>query len=81
MKAMVIIIGIIVGALLGHLIGLLLGLGALGVPALGPLTAAGSVGTSTGTAALGAVGGALLGGLATLGLTLSRRPRSSGRKD
>lgn len=51
------------GAVLGGLGGLLVGLGALAIPGIGPVIAAGTLATTLGTTALGAGIGAAAGGL------------------
>jgi len=51
------------GAVLGGLGGLLVGLGALAIPGIGPVIAAGTLATTLGTTALGAGLGAAAGGL------------------
>jgi len=51
------------GAVLGGLTGLLVGLGALAIPGIGPVVAAGSLATALGSTALGAGIGAAAGGL------------------
>jgi uncharacterized protein (TIGR02271 family) len=51
------------GAVLGGLAGLLVGLGALAIPGIGPVVAAGTLATTLGTAAAGAGIGAATGGL------------------
>lgn len=51
------------GTVVGGLTGLLVGLGALAIPGIGPVIAAGSIATALGSAALGAGIGAAAGGL------------------
>ena len=51
------------GTVLGGTLGLLVGLGALVIPGIGPIIAAGTLATAMGTAALGAGVGAAAGGL------------------
>jgi len=51
------------GAVLGGLTGLLVGLGALAIPGIGPVVAAGTLATALGSTALGAGIGAAAGGL------------------
>jgi len=51
------------GAILGGLGGLLVGLGALAIPGIGPVVAAGTLATALGTTAVGAGLGAAAGGL------------------
>ncbi|WIG58276.1 MAG: hypothetical protein OJF49_001021 [Ktedonobacterales bacterium] len=65
-------VGAITGATAGGIAGLLLGLGALTIPGIGPIVAAGEfltwVGATVLGAAAGAVGGGLVGSLVSLGL-------------
>jgi len=56
--------GATVGTALGGALGLLVGLGALAIPGIGPVIAAGSLAAALGSAALGAGVGAAAGGLA-----------------
>ncbi|HEX6289979.1 MAG TPA: YsnF/AvaK domain-containing protein [Herpetosiphonaceae bacterium] len=56
-------IGATGGAVLGGLAGLLVGLGALAIPGIGPVVAAGTLATALGTTAVGAGIGAAAGGL------------------
>lgn len=60
-------VGAVSGGLLGGVVGLLVGLGALAIPGIGPVIAAGplaaALGTAGATAAVGAGVGALSGGL------------------
>ena len=60
------------GATLGGLAGLLVGLGALAIPGVGPVIAAGTLATALGTTAagagIGAAAGGLLGALVGLGI-------------
>lgn len=57
-----------VGAVLGGLGGLLLGLGALAIPGVGPVLAAGPLMSALAGAGIGAVAGGLLGALVDLGV-------------
>lgn len=65
-------VGAITGATTGGIAGLLIGLGALTIPGIGPIVAAGEFLTWIGATVLGlaagAIGGGLLGGLVSLGL-------------
>lgn len=65
-------VGAITGATTGGIAGLLIGLGALVIPGIGPIIAAGEFLTWVGAMVLGlaagAIGGGLLGGLVALGL-------------
>lgn len=65
-------VGAITGATTGGIAGLLIGLGALTIPGIGPIVAAGEFLTWVGATVLGlaagAIGGGLLGGLVALGL-------------
>lgn len=65
-------VGAITGATTGGIAGLLIGLGAITIPGVGPIVAAGEFLTWVGAMVLGlaagAIGGGLLGGLVALGL-------------
>ncbi|HET9109599.1 MAG TPA: hypothetical protein VFN78_02125 [Ktedonobacterales bacterium] len=65
-------VGAITGATTGGVAGLLIGLGAITIPGVGPIVAAGEFLTWVGATVLGlaagAIGGGLLGGLVALGL-------------
>ena len=65
-------VGAITGATTGGIAGLLIGLGAITIPGVGPIVAAGEFLTWVGATVLGlaagAIGGGLLGGLVALGL-------------
>jgi hypothetical protein len=56
------------GALFGGLGGLLIGLGALAIPGLGPIVAAGPIATTLAGAGIGAAGGGLIGALKDAGV-------------
>lgn len=56
------------GALFGGLGGLLIGLGALAIPGLGPIVAAGPIATTLAGAGFGAAGGAIIGSLKEAGI-------------
>lgn len=56
------------GAALGGLAGLLVGLGALAIPGVGPIIAAGPIAAALGGAGIGAVAGGLIGTLTDLGV-------------
>jgi uncharacterized protein (TIGR02271 family) len=68
--------GAVGGGLLGGALGLLVGLGALAIPGIGPVLAAGPLAAALGSAGagavagagLGAVGGGLIGGLVGMGI-------------
>lgn len=60
--------GAATGGVLGGIGGLLAGLGALAIPGIGPLLAAGPLATALAGAAVGAAGGGLVGGLIGLGI-------------
>jgi hypothetical protein len=64
--------GAITGTVLGGLGGLLLGLGTIAIPGVGPIIAAGTIGTTLAATAagagLGAAGGSLVGALSGLGI-------------
>lgn len=57
-----------VGAVLGGLGGLLVGLGALAIPGIGPVLAAGPIASALAGAGLGAVAGGIVGALTDLGI-------------
>jgi hypothetical protein len=57
-----------IGAVLGGLAGLLVGLGALAIPGVGPIIAAGPIATTLAGAGIGAATGGLVGALADTGL-------------
>ncbi len=57
-----------IGAVLGGLAGLLVGLGALAIPGIGPVIAAGPIATTLAGAGLGAATGGLVGALADAGV-------------
>jgi hypothetical protein len=60
--------GVAVGGALGGAAGLALGLGALVIPGIGPLLAAGPLAVALGGAGVGATAGGLLGSLVGLGI-------------
>ncbi|WP_018978319.1 YsnF/AvaK domain-containing protein [Saccharibacillus kuerlensis] len=60
--------GAATGGVLGGIGGLLAGLGALAIPGIGPILAAGPLATTLAGAAVGAAGGGLVGGLIGLGI-------------
>ncbi|GGO08094.1 YsnF/AvaK domain-containing protein [Saccharibacillus kuerlensis] len=60
--------GATAGGILGGVGGLLAGLGALAIPGIGPLLAAGPIATTLAGIAVGATGGGLVGGLIGLGI-------------
>lgn len=70
MNLLIVIAGVIFGAIVGGVLGLLLGMGALALPGLGPVIAAGSLATLLGTASIAVIAGALLAG--AIGLLLVR---------
>lgn len=57
-----------IGAVLGGLGGLLLGLGALAIPGIGPILAAGPIVAALGGAGVGAIAGGIVGALVDLGI-------------
>lgn len=57
-----------VGAVLGGLAGLLVGIGALAIPGVGPVIAAGALATTLAGAGVGAVAGGLIGALTEAGV-------------
>lgn len=60
--------GAATGGLLGGLTGLLMGIGALAIPGIGPIIAAGPLAVTLAGAAIGAGSGGLVGGLIGLGI-------------
>lgn len=60
--------GAFLGGLTGGVLGWLVGIGALAIPGIGPIVAAGALATTLGGAALGAVTGGLIGALVDLGI-------------
>ncbi|MCW5852089.1 MAG: general stress protein, partial [Anaerolineae bacterium] len=60
--------GVVGGGLLGGLAGLLVGIGALAIPGIGPLIAAGPLAATLAGGAIGAVTGGLLGALVDAGV-------------
>jgi uncharacterized membrane protein len=60
--------GMATGGILGGLGGLLLGAGALAIPGIGPIVAAGPIAAALGGAAVGAGAGGLVGALVGLGI-------------
>ena len=60
--------GALLGGLTGGALGWLVGIGALLIPGIGPIVAAGALATTLGGAAIGAAAGGLLGALVSLGI-------------
>ena len=60
--------GALLGGLTGGLAGWLVGIGALAIPGIGPIVAAGALATTLGGAAVGAVAGGLIGALVGAGI-------------
>jgi Heat induced stress protein YflT len=60
--------GALTGGLLGGVAGWLIGIGALAIPGVGPIIAAGPLAAALGGAALGAAGGGLIGALTGAGV-------------
>ena len=60
--------GAFLGGITGGVLGWLVGIGALAIPGIGPVVAAGALATTLGGAALGAVAGGLIGALTSLGV-------------
>lgn len=60
--------GAFLGGVTGGVLGWLVGIGALALPGLGPIVAAGALATTLGGAAIGAVAGGLIGALVDLGI-------------
>ncbi len=75
--------GAVTGTVLGGLGGLLVGAGALAIPGIGPVIAAGTIGTTLATTALGAglgaASGSLVGALSGLGIAEERAQAYSDR--
>src|SRR3954451_3813338 len=60
--------GALAGGLLGGVAGWLIGIGALAIPGVGPIIAAGPLAAALGGAALGATGGGIIGALTGVGV-------------
>jgi hypothetical protein len=60
--------GAVLGGITGGVLGWLVGIGALAIPGIGPIVAAGALATTLGGAAIGAVAGGLIGALVDLGV-------------
>jgi hypothetical protein len=60
--------GALLGGLTGGIAGWLIGIGALAIPGIGPVVAAGALATTLGGAAVGAVAGGLIGALVGAGI-------------
>jgi hypothetical protein len=60
--------GALTGGLLGGVAGWLVGIGALAIPGIGPIVAAGPIAAALGGAALGATGGGIIGALTGAGV-------------
>jgi len=60
--------GALLGGLTGGIAGWLIGIGALAIPGIGPIVAAGALATTLGGAAVGAVAGGLIGALVGAGI-------------
>jgi hypothetical protein len=60
--------GALLGGLTGGIAGWLVGIGALAIPGIGPVVAAGALATTLGGAAIGAVAGGLIGALVGAGI-------------
>jgi len=60
--------GALTGGLLGGVAGWLVGIGALAIPGIGPIIAAGPIAAALGGAALGAAGGGIIGALTGAGI-------------
>jgi hypothetical protein len=60
--------GAFLGGITGGIAGWLLGIGALAIPGLGPIVAAGALATTLGGAAVGAITGGLIGALVGAGI-------------
>ncbi len=60
--------GALLGGITGGIAGWLVGIGALAIPGIGPIVAAGALATTLGGAAVGAVAGGLIGALVGAGI-------------
>ena len=60
--------GALLGGITGGIAGWLVGIGALAIPGIGPIVAAGALATTLGGAAIGAVAGGLIGALVGMGI-------------
>jgi hypothetical protein len=60
--------GAVLGGLTGGILGWVVGIGALAIPGIGPIIAAGALATTLGGAAIGALAGGLLGALVSMGV-------------
>jgi hypothetical protein len=60
--------GALLGGITGGIVGWLVGIGALAIPGIGPVIAAGALATTLGGAAIGAVAGGLIGALVGMGI-------------
>jgi len=60
--------GALLGGITGGIAGWLIGIGALAIPGIGPIVAAGALATTLGGAAVGAVAGGLIGALVGAGV-------------
>ena len=60
--------GAVLGGITGGVLGWLVGIGALAIPGIGPIVAAGALATTLGGAAVGAVAGGLIGALVGAGI-------------
>ncbi len=60
--------GAFLGGITGGILGWMVGIGALAIPGVGPIVAAGALATTLGGAALGAVAGGLIGALTDMGV-------------
>jgi len=60
--------GALAGGLLGGVAGWLVGIGALAIPGVGPIIAAGPLAAALGGAAIGAAGGGIVGALTGMGI-------------
>jgi uncharacterized membrane protein len=60
--------GAVLGGITGGVLGWLVGIGALAIPGIGPIVAAGALATTLGGAAIGAAAGGLIGALVDLGV-------------
>ena len=79
MKVLIILMCLFVGIAVGGVVGMFVGLGALAIPGLGPMIAAGTLATTLGTLSVGTLLGGLIGALVGFVATITMRRRASNR--
>ena len=77
LKVLIILMCLLVGLVVGGMVGMFIGLGALAVPGLGPMIAAGTLATALGTLGIGAILGGLIGALVGFVATIPMRHSAS----